>query len=101
MVCGARPDGSGDPFILETGRPLGGSGVEDLRYPWLLLLDDGTECERAIGIEVDEDGDAVSYLCGDATVLVGPLQQTGAWAALRFAPVTAAIWTSRVTFAWY
>ncbi len=101
VVCGARPDGSGDPFILETGTPLGGSGEEDLRHPWILLLDDGVECDRAVGIEPDEDGDTVSYLCANGTAIVGPLQQSGAWAALRFNSRTWLTWTSRVTFAWY
>ncbi len=101
VVCNARPDESGEAFLLETGAPLGPREDEDLRYPWIVLLDDGTACERAIGIEPDEDGDSVSYLCVDGTSLIGPLHRTGAWAALRYDPGTWLTWTSRLTFAWY
>jgi Beta-lactamase enzyme family len=101
VVCGARPDGGGEPFLLETGGPLPARFDEDLRYPWLLLLDDETECQRAVGADIDEDGDSVSYLCVDGTTLIGPLHRTGAWAALRFDPLTWHTWTSRVSFAWY
>jgi hypothetical protein len=100
-VCGARPDGEGAPFVVRSAVPLDRTGPEDLRFPWIILLDDGTGCERTLGGDLDEDGDSASYACTDGTLILGPLQQTGAWAALRLDPNTFTTWTVRVTYAWY
>lgn len=55
----------------------------DWAHPWKVQLDDGTSCLRKPGPQANDDGDHITYECADGAVLVGPLQRSSTWWALK------------------
>jgi hypothetical protein len=100
-ICDATPSSAGTFAVeLEAGLVEAVSRPPQVS-PWLLLLEDGTQCTFVLTPALNEDGDRVTYQCEDGTVLVGPLQRSLAFFALRGDAELTWLQTVRVAAAWF
>lgn len=101
VVCNARPGVMEAAFRVEPHGDLPAGRRRPGAYPWLLALEDGTTCERTLGEQVNDDGDRLTYVCDGGSVLIGPVQRTGVWSALKADAALEGTTTVRIVLAWY
>jgi len=101
VVCGASP-GSDGGFALRYSVELPFADQRPRNsMPWVVTLEDGTNCTALRTEPLNEDGDRVSYECGDGSLLIGPLQRSEVFYALRADQFLQNMTTVRIERAWF
>lgn len=87
LICGADPVTDATGFVLALTEPLPTPDIGQLAMPWILLLQDGTRCERMTGTIPGVGEQVAPYGCDDGqTYLMADLQiDEPVWFAQRVA----------------